>query len=596
MQSVAYIEKPIGCYNLPNGDPVWPAVNPQIRHFYFEHARRFGVRLKAEERVLKNFDLMNNRSGYVLCVSSECEGLARVYAHLTNRHLRIASTFQFSEYSNEEVVVGLLKHITDELLNQMYSSSVASHPGIITGCNLSELEAQVLKQSFLSHLYSDTTPSVLHFTPFSPSDEIEEQTFKMIGSDTTAVRLREAIAKCDGIFSLHSHSDGLDGYLLKDLTLCPLQDKNLSEETLLPDCVKRDRCNLYLDAKPTPSGDSRFMSVSEIQASVMLHAVCFGLVVHESTHWQQWSLMRMLLNNAMLGALVTSWDFVYLSYSHILGLAKLIQLGMPLGQVVSLFNNSAIQKKFGNKFCLLGDPRTSFANRFQKNEVPSDLFEVLPRGKVYAFYAGKPFSIVLKSFIKQNLKADAQTPEFAATVGSPLWDEVHSFVNEEEIRAAHYFMAFETYNFMRLWYSLEDTKEVGWTNRRCLTCGSRTAKFILLPIQLKYAARRRLMKCTRCGLCQDMPEYLDIQLQLPNKKLKIIQKQEIKENLGNWDVRIVLKRHAKDKWEMAWPRDEKGRLYESVDLEPYADQGRYFVLVSLVKSDDIAMACAYVRF
>ena len=182
-----------------------------------------------------------------------------------------------------------------------------------------------------------------------------------LSNETDEDFLKSALSAGSEILYVHTHSDGIDAKLGKDLTLCPIRSQPSTTLKRAPVCVQTTYCHRRKQPLADALLSSSLFDPSQIKARVLVWNACAALLSPRSPVGPWWGYLNSFLGAGRLGAIVTTMGTVSppLDFAEPL-LCDLLE-GVPVGMAVKAFNARPEVRAEGFRLCVFGDGGTSIA-------------------------------------------------------------------------------------------------------------------------------------------------------------------------------------------------------------------------------------------
>ena len=191
-----------------------------------------------------------------------------------------------------------------------------------------------------------------------------------------------------GVLSVSTHSDGIDAFITRLLTLCPFDHiPQSADSNRSPVCCVTGFCHRSEIPIAQAMVDRRLLSVSAMSARVLVWNVCNGIIPSSGNLGKvldiNWGLIPRMLDSARIGSILTTWYHTLWTQLPIETLSAAIASGIPVGVALGDFHRSPASRMSGIRLCLLGDPRTalppaSSPTPHYRQEIES---QIEPRGR-----------------------------------------------------------------------------------------------------------------------------------------------------------------------------------------------------------------------
>ena len=571
-----------------NGSPVWP------------------LRTSEEERALRNLatylglDLLETegfegavsaQAGTVVALGSDAHAEARLYAHLTGRHVKcLDDSYSLEEVLPVEVIFTTPRHVTSPLLDHLYKSDLETAPGIIYANTREEMRLQALLRSVAGLSGAPIKPERVDFCPML---SVKSNTFSdrlLLDREAGAEKIEETLRDGAEILNIFAHSDGIDANF-GPLVLCPMDRHPLGgSPASRPTCAVTDVCFRLKMPVESAIASGRLLYPEQLSARILILRICHGLTVAPSIVDEVWSLVSRLHRSVSVGALVTAWGSFQSSYGETEVFLKQLQQGATVGAALAQHNRSAKIRETGQELCLLGDPSTRLS--FDDDRGPT---ESAPAAKSSVSF-GRPrpeadpeaelgeAAFLRACVIQQNAVHKGEVQE--------LTDAAVSSINEYE-RAVWRGARVENSNgygqrmrvavlealcaqgssLYRYWEEFSLRRQVIPSNRKCLAC-HQVAALYSTPLRIPSVAPRRTLFCQRCGVIEEAP-FEAPQFSLSTDDRKVALTGDIPQS--QWSGALVLDPKAvAGRITLSWPVAPEGAAAMVVAIPGGLPAGHYF--------------------
>lgn len=360
----------------PDGSPVWPVRSTEEADALRCAAEAFSVQLD-ELRAQATFAEESRHAGPVerapapapdgvLGVGEAVRADTQLYAHLTGR--RAAYVENWVPGASERmrppaVVVARANSVTSSLLESLYAWSHSGRTaGLVTGSSASALRQNVLCSALLAGP-SGISPLRVELNPASPMGAIRKGHLLRLGGQAAPAEVEKALSAGAAILAIHAHSDGFDASLPNTI-LCTVKSSRPAPAVawLGPRCAETGLCHRLGAPVERAVENKALMSPDTLSALLAVFASCSMLVQadHPVVH-PAWSLAFRLAENPRIGAALVPTETMMASPSTLEPLVDALSNGVDVGTALADFHRSHCARRLGNRFILLGDPRTSMA-------------------------------------------------------------------------------------------------------------------------------------------------------------------------------------------------------------------------------------------
>jgi hypothetical protein len=500
------------------GSPVWPIQSAQEMEFLRTIADECALKLRlVDEAETDSVTTLSSGEAMVLSLGNELSPYGRLYAHLTGRgHLHCDDVTQIPPEMTIEVVIAASATLDERLLDRLYESDASAVPGILMGRG-EELRRSMLRCAlYAAPALPGPLPSLLFFA----ETELEGSSSAasvVAGSNVEPEALTRYLSRRWGLAGIVSHGDGVDCKLIPRRTLCSVVGGRMSDPDRVPLCVATGECHRQSMNIRTAQEQGLLIATESLAARVLVLYTCQGLLHPAATVANHWGLASSIAANPGVGALITTGQ---MTLTHPSGLVLFNHLlsRYTAGQAVAMFNGTAFARNLGNRFYLLGEPRT----RARLDAAPPAEEEAREEASELRDLPVPSADVATTSTIEQEaqkLPGDLQflrcllprnDPDGAGRVLRRLGDLGPRRAASAELRKELLGYALEG--------GIKSTAGWMWVGQRwtrsnapfeCFTCGRRCT-VLDVDLRLPEAQPRRVVVCPRCGMINDTPRACSV--------------------------------------------------------------------------------------
>lgn len=350
-----------------DGDPVWPVANEAEFSLLSRFADKFGG-FVAEASELRA-EVNSASKGVVLVLDPHLEDDARLYAHLTSRYTRLATGSADRDaglkladdgsldLSDVEILFLAPAQLTIDFLRELYASSRRFAPGLVIGRSDAKLRQHLLIRTAATRITPRRGLSLLEFSVHASGPQEFVEGHKRFGQEAAKAELRAALMAGSEILSLQTHSDGIDAFFGKTLSLCPIDHSVLAgAANRRPYCVETQKCFRHNLSLEEVIQSDYLISPSQIAGRVLILFVCYGVLGERGVADRWYSLLTSLLNSPTIGAVIATWGVIAPSHNALRTLYRALATSGTLGSAVAKFNRSADAAQSNVTFAVFGDP------------------------------------------------------------------------------------------------------------------------------------------------------------------------------------------------------------------------------------------------
>lgn len=513
-----------------NGAPVWPCHKQYMLQDLRKTLELSGLELTCI--ALEDTEpaiLCPGADEIVVALSADNRREAELYANLTHRSVYTISCLEeLSHLSNVAVLIATWDqiHVSDFEAIYEYCGALTSI-GLIVGFDREDLHYRVLISAafaYASQTMVDLPELPTHAIVGTGMSETLSDFFTRTSSAETESEVVFSLLRGpSSVLGVLSHSDGVDACLSSRAVLCPRVNQAPIERSYRPaNCDCTDYCHRLQRGRPEALSSGQLISPGSIATRVLLMLSCYAAIPEDSSVHPEHGLMRELLHNPCVGAIVAPWEVAICYPEELSMLARLLAEGMDIGTSLYLFRRTAPGSINGcNRYLLFGDPSTRACSipHLARSDPSSYLQAVWrniviePTGRVEARASaptiGHDDNSLLTSWIcarmgklMQYIKLDATG---IARVNALIPDLYSSFTRRVAYREfLRVILSHERAGFVH-WYEGDELGLPQFIDRVtfCFGCG---AKGRLFRLQSRYSIRW-MASCTQCNIYYaDTPE------------------------------------------------------------------------------------------
>ena len=588
--------------------PIWPAHDAEEMKALKEVSGAFGTSIR---KVQGSPGISEPDSEeIVVALGQGIEDLAKLYAHLTRRHLRFANDLpDIKEVGSFAVLITTPLWLNSELFNILYEfDSDTCAPGVICA-EPRMLRLQVLVKSAAASLAGPLNTRRIEIFPTLSINRFSLLSDREVfGAKVSAGDIREAMGRGAGILSIQTHSDGFDAFLNSNLTLCPMNWMPLGAiKRRSSRCVETGYCHRHERLMVDALRSNLLIFPDNISARILILDVCWGIIPVDGIVDPIWGIGVHLLANSSIGAVLTTWEINFPNPRRLNMLADAIDKGKTIGEALYLFNHSSESQRAGQRMCLLGDPRVHLPLKHKisslsaestslsklKHRISPLLIEDTEFLKIFLFGA-----VTRKSHTAQPIKGILEKATKAIKEYECAYLEGHPIESTSTNLGVALRLAVTEIVCRRGPLILNDwspyanmRKLESHSSRQCFACRSQKSKLVTLKAEFDFPwiPNRRVAHCPTCGVVEDVPEDTFITMSVINKK-----EVELGGTLPReeWIAKLLIRSQEKSErvwWD--WPADVGGaplRKFKTQDSWPVGPL--YVALVLMYKAKLIVIS------
>jgi len=581
-----------------HGAPVWPLGDLAERRAVSAICRSFGQTVGWVSS--RPMTATPGRDA-VAALGADAVDVARLYAHLTQRRLFVAScAAELARAKRCKAIVCLIGRIDDDLLEQIYGPRRRVAPGLITGRSVAELRCRALTSAVAATSSQRALPHRIEMIPSLPFAMREGAAHAIMGRQSPPAAIRRALGRGRSAIMIHGHGDGIDGDL-GELVLCPVDaDWQDSSADRAPVCRTTGMCYRRKIAIAAPEHQAGRMHPGDIAARALIWNTCLGFPSPHGFIDPAWSVGVRLAVSPRIGALLTTWRITITPAMQPTRLLDRMMAGETVGRALAWYNSSQGPRKTAHKMCLFGDPDITIApkpdakrhrgrpTRSAARNLPSPQIPRSPRDSAETRFiaaclnqARTLHTVPSKAHREGRLRACA-LGALAALRAASCSDLAASSSAEAEMRLRRAVVTYAAQRGMLrdLWIPLGGSIEE-IDKQPCPSCAIPATRFRADLSHLDIPPRT-LINCNRCEIVADRPEGLELAARITHDAIELIG-----DCRGRAWTGIVC---CGSRWPVAprywrWPTDRLGRPQRLLSLAdqswPYPAELSVFLAVGL---------------
>jgi hypothetical protein len=394
----------------------------------------------------------------------------------------------------------------------------------------------------------------------------------LVGGDASIAAWRAALSIGASILAVMTHSDGIDAFLGKELTLCSMSTVHLdANKDLAPRCWITGYCHRRETSVAEALSSTAIISPDEISARILAWDVCFGILPKGSVVGTAWSIGEKFWNSSSIGAILTTWQVVITDIEDTLQISSNLASGMSAGESLITFNQSSASLDRGHRLLLFGDPRVccpatkcrlnvvsrnnplgTGTTRMEKDLMPAMEDLLFLRLCMTCAYNRQDNSDLMIT-LAHHAHMGVQQYEPEAWKKIPNMNMLHQLAENMRINTIQY--VYERGKMVDSWIPYTQ-KLSGVLKSRCRLCGNQTDE-IMADITLPNVEKRRLSICPVCGVIADTPWSFDLRFELVEDAII-----KVHGSLpSNWLTGAIICKSSslRDGLIIDWPADSSGK-------------------------------------
>lgn len=548
------------------------------------------------------------RGGKVGYLGEDLKPTAQLYAHLTGRggvcslgDLTADSEIQ-GLLDDVEVLVTLTSQLTAELLELLFDIHLESRvergkaarrtPGLICASNLNSLMTRAVMTAAALQIGPPPAPSQLELG-LAGAMISTKSTHRDLDPTPDRADVRKALKEGATLLRLHSHCDGIDALLLKDLTLCPRQlPAPPTDPETGPYCASTGFCHRQGMPVTEAEQEDRLVSPNAVSGRVLMLSTCQGAIPDNTVIGREWALIDSLLDSLSVTAVVTTWEACIPPADSIAEAAGRLLGGATVGETVARFNRGEVARRFGCRLALFGDPRLTVARRSGGSQIPQTKAarERVPRPQLADVGFLRAYLAMSLADLPERLAGEMQTAQQALAKyeyyiwrGAPL--EGPQGPGRELREAMLGFVARRGSSPFHAWTALacEISDESGPI---CDQCGQRT-RLTTMGLRMATEYRRLMVRCPVCGIIAEGPTDMDLRLAIDEGQISLSGTLPIE----NWaGVLHIACQREEESIAFPWPTDAKGRPGQLSMPQEHLPPGPLRIAAVLIQEATLSVA------
>ncbi len=437
---------------------------------------------------------------------------AELYAGLTGRSVQLATSEELRSEAFD-MIVGPTSALSAAVISELYRAGVSRVPGWIIADSPALLRRQALVRASAYRLsdrtfrsaHESSTATLAFMNPLAEHALVEDQHLAMLGGAASPAQIQDVVGRGASVLSALTHCDGLDAHL-GALTLCSIDRSPVDHDVgRAPSCVASDYCHRLRRPLAEATGDTALIGPERFRAQLFLWAVCWGALLEPAIVDRRWALHDRFLNSSTIGALVSGAGIVTYTPGQVHSLGEALASGRPVGEVLAEF----IAEGTTDPLILFGDPDLRFlpppprASRARAN-----------RGEERSFAAELAFTRAHLIVSIQGAQAEgkASLQALGEEALRSAYAVERAWISGLRDPAMECALSKSLVDFQvargpkpsHAWLTLDPEVLSRRDEERCDFCGELTTSTVY-ALQRAAGARRRVVRCHRCGNVADEP-------------------------------------------------------------------------------------------
>jgi hypothetical protein len=264
------------------GIPIWPVSEPLDLERLEKIVSVFGSRIDLYDGKFTSYT--PDTSEVVTALGQEVFPQARLYAHLTQRQLRVVKNVDKLDPSKLEtaVVVSLAYRVTSRFLDKLYADCGDLATGLIFAETPNQLRDQVLVRAAAASLSGSLITRRIDLHAFSAVGKMADKDRIVLGNLSSTDDIEASLQCNSGVLSILSHSDGMDAYLGQNRILCAVMGGSFDGNSERSNrCQQSSYCHRLKKSLEEVSADPQLVKSDLISARIFLWMVCWGLLPYK---------------------------------------------------------------------------------------------------------------------------------------------------------------------------------------------------------------------------------------------------------------------------------------------------------------------------
>lgn len=368
------------------GHSVWPVASDAER----DQLQRVAMGLGSQLETVRQEDLSRpSTSGgrhdeFVACVGQALAPAASFYARLTGRTARVLDHIEAIE-GDESIRVLFIawEQLTSGLLETVHGTGRVGPPvGLMVGDDLHEVRMRCLTTALRVQWGAPSWPldrpgQYTALLGHARSESALQGFDRTLDASARARDVRAALRDASGLLAFAGHSDGIDASLSHHAVLCPrLSGGQLLGGRAAANCDCTSYCHRLALDRAEALEMSELISPSELSSHILAFLACYAVRPADSVSASSGTLLRQLLANQMLGALIAPWELAFPQPRELSLLAEDLKRGLSVGQALySLNHRPGSDQRACNRYVLFGDPEIRLAQgrsyRLRSDDAPA---------------------------------------------------------------------------------------------------------------------------------------------------------------------------------------------------------------------------------
>ncbi len=303
--------------------------------------------------------------------------VAREYGRATGRTAVCAPALGPVADARDAVLVVQPDDLDSEFLDELLllQQRRESVPGIVIGRSPEELRMRLRR--LVRHLREPLSGEA-HRTdvlPTLPIGRIMAGARTVVGGSASAEVMREVLLSQHDLLHCYTHSDGIDAFLHRELTLCPFTRSAPSAGERMPRCAREAYCTRHRRPLQAARLADRLFDPARIRARVAVFLACLAVPAADGFVDPRASAGMAMALTPEIGALVATTDVAFAFPSFCEPLLEDLLRGVPIGEAVASFHGSPHELRRTTPLLLFGDPsmRLTKARAARRSAAPAGL-------------------------------------------------------------------------------------------------------------------------------------------------------------------------------------------------------------------------------
>lgn len=464
--------------------------------------------------------------GVLIFIGPTGESLGRFYAECTGREfVRVSLVAEISKIPKVEMIVGL-SNVLSEIADWILINPDIVMPGIIVADTLEKLEHRLKASLRLLRSHRHFKHSIIECDVNLETEIVEFERHIIIGSKAEAQSTKSIFANCSArLITITGHSDGVDTMITHNLAACPLIGRYRDDNELggrSPRCILTGHCHRRNRTVSEAIKSGTLLSPDALSTAVIFYNVCDGLMLDQGSVNPRWGLGWRLINNARIGAIITSLGKILRPENIARQLISLLDDGLSVGDSVRQINKKLYMANHGYRLFILGEPLLRIADRVSSTARCHQSFKITTNSS--SLPTAAPINVSFLSDLADSILSqdEAYLSSAVSSAAKELFKKNCEFYRPSTEPLIFNELLLSALNFCiargRLYDDWVDRFDGFRTARthECIMCSRPSTTYVFYPASSKLAGARRLSVCATCGVVEDASIQTDWRARIDN--------------------------------------------------------------------------------